>query len=49
MNSIKIASMLKMKFLEFHDVKKYRIQASEQFVVREYRLNSKKIIVDEEK
>lgn len=49
MNIIKIAIMLKRKFSEFYDVKQYRIQPSEQFVVRKYNLNNQKIIIDEEK
>ncbi|MBS3158746.1 hypothetical protein J4206_05665 [Candidatus Woesearchaeota archaeon] len=49
MNTIKIMSMLKMKFSQFHDIKKYRVHASEQFVVKRYKLNSRKIIVDKEK
>ncbi|MBS3113692.1 hypothetical protein J4448_01200 [Candidatus Woesearchaeota archaeon] len=49
MNLIKIAILLKKKFSEFHDIKQYKIQASEQFVVRHYTVNNQKITINKEK
>ena len=49
MNLIKIAIMLKRRFSEFYEIKQYKTQASEQFVVRHYTLNNQKIVIDEEK
>ena len=49
MNLLKIAILLKRRFSEFYDVKQYRMQASEQLVVRKYTVNNQKIIIDEEK
>ena len=49
MNLVKIATMQRKKFSEFYDIKHYRKQAAEQFIVKLYKVDSKKIIVDEEK
>lgn len=49
MNLIKIATTLKKRFSEFYDIKLYRKQAEKQFIVKQYTLTHKKIIVDEEK
>lgn len=49
MNPIKIAILLKNKFSEFYDIKQYKIQASEQFVVRHYTANNQKITINKEK
>jgi hypothetical protein len=46
MNLIKIAIMLRKKFAEFYDIKQYKKQASEQFIVKHYKIDSRKIIVD---
>lgn len=40
---------MKRKFSEFYDIKQYKKQASEQFIVKHYKIDSRKIIVDEGK
>jgi len=47
MDLIKIALLLKKKFLEFYDVKVYRKHSSEQLIVKKYSINNQKIIIDE--
>ena len=47
MNLVKIATMQRKKFSEFYDIKHYRKQMSKQFVVRQYKINSQKVIIDE--
>jgi hypothetical protein len=47
MNLIKIAVQIKMKFLEFYEIKEYKKQSSEQFVVKKYVVDNKKILIDE--
>ncbi|MEK6828326.1 MAG: hypothetical protein AABX78_03165 [Nanoarchaeota archaeon] len=49
MNMIKIAISLKKKFSEFYDIKQYKVQASEQFVVRHYTANNQKVTINKEK
>lgn len=49
MRLVKIVIMLKKRFAEFYDIKQYKKHASEQIVVRQYTLSSKKITIDEEK
>ena len=48
MNLIKIAILVKRKFLEFYEIKLYRKQAAEQLIVKKYNLNNQTIIVDKE-
>lgn len=49
MNLIKVAIIMKMKFSEFYDVKKYITHPSEQLVVKRYNTHNRKITINEEK
>lgn len=49
MNSIKITMLVKRRFAGIYDIKIYRKLPSAQFVVKQYRKGSQKIIIDEEK
>ena len=49
MNSIKIAISAKKRFEELFEMRIYRKHSSHQFFVKHYRINNKKIIIDEEK
>ena len=49
MNLIKISTVLKREFLDYFDVKRYKKQSLEQFVVRHYTVNNQKITIDKEK
>ena len=49
MNLIKIVMLVKRKFSEFYEIKLYRKHAAQQITVRNYTINSQKVVVDEEK
>ena len=48
MNIVKIALVLKRKFSEFYDIKHYKKQSLNQFIVKEYTINNQEITVKEE-
>lgn len=49
MNSIKITLLTGKRFDELFEARIYRKQALHRFVVRHYKTNNQKIIIDEEK
>ena len=49
MYEIKFVLMMKRIFSEFYEIKRYRKQPSEQFVVKKYSINHRKITINEEK
>ena len=49
MNIIKISTVLKREFSDYFDIKGYKTQSLEQFVVRRYALNNQKITINKEK
>ena len=48
MNLTKITILLKRKFSEFYDIKHYKKQSLNQFIVKEYTINNQEITVKEE-
>lgn len=49
MNSIKITLLIRKRFAELLETRIYRKRPLHQFVVRHYRTDNQKIIIDEEK
>ena len=48
MNTIKIVTILKIKFSEYYDSKEYKTHTQNKFVIKRYATNNEKIIVGEE-
>ena len=49
MYEIKFVLMVKRIFSEFYEIKRYRKQPQEQFVVKKYSINNREIAINEEK
>ena len=49
MKAIRIMLLLKIKFLEYYDIKQYKKQHADMVIVKKYSTGSHEIIVDEEK
>lgn len=49
MSSIKITLLIRKKFAEFFEMRLYRKHPTNQFMVKHYKTNNPKIIIDEEK
>ena len=49
MNFIKIAISVKKRFAELYEIRLYRKNSAEQFIVKQYRTSYQEIIVDGEK
>ena len=49
MNLIKIMKLAVIRFSEYYDIKKYRINARDSIVVQDYALNNYKIKINNKK
>ena len=49
MNLIKIVILMKKRFAESYDIRLYRKHSPDQFVIKQYKISSQKIVIDEEK